>query len=95
MPIELNKGLKDLLMILLLSFGVMAYDGNPYLIDDHRTPINPFHTIFLAISEDLSLLIIEVCFSIMASIWVVLSPVKSCHTPIIFSAFSTGRLKIL
>ena len=44
MPIELNRGLKDLLKILLLSFGVIAYDGNPYLIDDHRTPINPFHT---------------------------------------------------
>ena len=51
-------------MILLLSFDVIAYDGKPYRIDDHKTPINPFQTIFLAMSDDLNLLIIFLCLSI-------------------------------
>ena len=62
MPMALNIGRNNLMIIRLLSLFVIAYEGKPYLKDAHKTPKNPFHATLLERSEVRNFWIESLCF---------------------------------
>ena len=93
-PIELNRSLNDLLKMRMIYFTETAHNGSPNLIDHLKTPINLFHVIFLANYDNLILLIMAWCFSMISFTCVLLLLIKNFHTPIMCLDSSTVRILI-